>query len=56
MVSESGLFMLLDKSKKPKALELKKILYTEVLPSIRKTGEYKVGIEDKLKLRNLTKN
>ena len=55
MISESGLFMLLDKSKKPKALELKKILYTEVLPSIRKTGEYKVGREDKLKLRNLTK-
>ena len=55
MVSESGLYMLLDKSKKIKALELKKILYTEVLPSIRKTGEYKIGKEDKTKLKKLTK-
>ena len=55
MISESGLFMLLDKSKKPKALELKRILYTNVLPSIRKTGEYKVNKEDKLKLKKLTK-
>ena len=38
MISESGLYMLLDKSKKPKAIELKRILYTEVLPSIRQTG------------------
>ena len=55
MISEVGLFMLLDKSKKPKALELKKILYTKVLPSIRKTGEYKVDKEDKIKLKKLTK-
>ena len=55
MISEVGLFMLLDKSKKTKALELKKILYTKVLPSIRKTGEYKVNKEDKLKLKKLTK-
>ena len=55
MISEVGLFMLLDKSKKPKAIELKKILYTKVLPSIRKTGEYKVDKEDKLKLKKLTK-
>jgi prophage antirepressor-like protein len=55
MVSESGLFMLLDKSKKSKALALKRILYTEVLPSIRKTGEYKLNKVDKLKLKKLTK-
>ena len=55
MISEVGLFMLLDKSKKTKALELKKILYTKVLPSIRKTGEYKANKEDKIKLKNLTK-
>ena len=55
MISESGLYMLLDKSKKPKAIELKRILYTEVLPSIRKTGEYKSSKEDKLKLKKLTK-
>ena len=55
MISESGLFMLLDKSEKPKAVELKKILYTNILPSIRKTGKYSVNSVDKLKLRNLTK-
>ena len=55
MVSESGLYMILDKSNKPKALELKRIIYTEVLPSIRKTGEYKVDNKEKLKLRKLTK-
>ena len=54
MISEVGLFMLLDKSKKPKALELKKILYTKVLPSIRKTGDYKSNKEDKIKLKKLT--
>ena len=55
MISEVGLFMLLDKSKKPKALELKKILYTKVLPSIRKTGDYKSDKADKLKFKKLTK-
>ena len=55
MISEAGLFMLLDKSKKPKAIELKKILYTQVLPSIRKIGKFTVNSEDKLKLKKLTK-
>jgi len=55
MISESGLYMLLDKSKKPKAMELKRILYTEVLPSIRQTGAYKVNKEDRIKLKKLTK-
>ncbi len=55
MVSEIGLFMLLDKSKKTKALELKRMIYTEVLPSIRKTGEYSVNKKEQLKLKKLTK-
>jgi prophage antirepressor-like protein len=55
MVSEVGLFMLLDKSTKPIAIELKNILYTNVLPSIRKTGKYSVNSEDKIKLKKLTK-
>jgi prophage antirepressor-like protein len=55
MISESGLFMLLDKSEKPKAIELKRILYSNVLPSIRKTGKFSVNSEDKLKLKKLTK-
>jgi len=55
MVSEAGLFMLLDKSQKPKALELKRVLYTNVLPSIRQSGKFSVNSEDKLKLKKLTK-
>jgi prophage antirepressor-like protein len=55
MVSEVGLFMLLDKSKKTKAVELKRMIYTEVLPSIRKTGEYIVNKKEQIKLKKLTK-
>ena len=55
MISESGLFMLLDKSEKPKAVALKRILYSNVLPSIRKTGKFSVNSVDKVKLKKLTK-
>jgi len=55
MISEAGLFILLNKSRKPYAEKLKTEIFTKVLPSIRKTGEYKVGKEDKLKLKKLTK-
>ena len=55
MISEAGLFMLLDKSEKPKAVALKRILYTKVLPSIRKIGKFSVNSDDKLKLKKLTK-
>ena len=55
MVSESGLFILLDKSEKPKAVALKRILYSNVLPSIRKTGKFSVNSVDKSKLKKLTK-
>ena len=55
MISESGLFILLNKSRKPFAEKLKTEIFTKVLPSIRKTGEYKVNKEDKIKLKNLTK-
>lgn len=54
MISESGLFMLLDKSEKPKAIELKRILYGDILPSIRKTGKYIVNSADRIKLKKLT--
>lgn len=55
MISEAGLYLLLNKSRKPYAEQLKTELYTKVLPSIRKTGEYKVDSADKLKLKKLTK-
>ena len=55
MISEAGLFILLNKSRKPYAEKLKTEIFTKVLPSIRKTGDYKSGKEDKLKLKKLTK-
>jgi prophage antirepressor-like protein len=55
MISEAGLFILLEKSEKPKAVALKNILYSNVLPSIRKTGKFSVNSVDKVKLKKLTK-
>jgi prophage antirepressor-like protein len=55
MISEAGLFILLNKSRKPYAEKLKTEIFTKVLPSIRKTGEYSVNKSDKLKLKKLTK-
>ena len=55
MISEAGLYLLLNKSNKPYAKQLLEKFFTEVLPSIRKTGEYKVNNADKLKLKKLTK-
>ena len=55
MISEAGLYLLLNKSNKPYAKQLLEKFFTEVLPSIRKTGEYKVNSIDKLKLKKLTK-
>jgi len=55
MINESGLFLLLNKSRKPYAEKLKTELYTKVLPALRKRGEYKLDYKDKLKLKKLTK-
>jgi prophage antirepressor-like protein len=55
MISEAGLFILLNKSRKPYAETLKNEIFTKVLPSIRKTGDYKSDKKDKLKLKKLTK-
>jgi len=55
MINESGLYVLLSKSNKIIAKKLMEKLFIDILPSLRKTGEYKVGREDKLKLKKLTK-
>ena len=47
MISESGLYLLLSKSRKPLAVELKKELYGKILPAIRKKGKYKLNKEDR---------
>ncbi len=41
-VSESGLYALVMNSRKPKALDFKRWIRKEVLPTIRKTGKYSV--------------
>jgi prophage antirepressor-like protein len=45
IVSESGLYSLIFKSRKPEAKAFSKWVRSEVLPSIRKTGSYSVKIE-----------
>jgi prophage antirepressor-like protein len=41
-VTESGLYRLIFKSRKPAAKRMKKWVFSEVLPSIRKTGSYSI--------------
>ena len=55
MINESGVYLLLSKSSKKIAKQLMENLFIDILPSIRKTGEYKVDSADKLKLKKLTK-
>lgn len=45
-ISEQGLYFFLNRSDKPKALPMQKWVAGEVLPSIRKTGNYAVGKDD----------
>ena len=53
-INEAGLYKLIMKSKKPAAQKFQEFVCEEVLPSIRKTGEYKLEeykkiIEEKTK-------
>jgi len=54
MISEAGIFTILDKSTKPMAIELRQKLLSNVLPSIRKNGKYEATLDDKLKIKKLT--
>lgn len=45
IVNESGLYSLILKSRKPEARRFKKWVTSEVLPAIRKTGQYRVATE-----------
>ena len=45
-VSESGLYTLIFKSRKPEAKRFRKWVTSEVLPSIRKTGSYTVSQDE----------
>jgi len=55
MISEGGLYLLLNKSKKPLAVELKRELYTKILPDIRKYGKFEVSKNDKEELNKMNK-
>lgn len=47
VLSEAGMYFFLNRSDKPKALPLQKLVAGEILPSIRKTGSYSApGVKD----------
>lgn len=46
VASESGMYCLVLRSRKPQAKEFRKWVTSEVLPSIRKTGKYQVTSDD----------
>ncbi len=43
VISESGLYSLIFKSRKPEAKKFRKWITSEVIPSLRKTGSYAMG-------------
>jgi prophage antirepressor-like protein len=43
MLSESGLYALIFKSRKPEAKKFRKWITVEVIPSLRRTGKYEMG-------------
>jgi prophage antirepressor-like protein len=45
IISESGLYALIFKSRKPQAKAFRKWVTSEVLPALRKTGTYSLGVE-----------
>lgn len=53
IINESGLYAVILRSDKPQAKAFRKWVTSEVLPSIRKTGEYKVKPTDELRRKNV---
>jgi len=43
LISEGGLYRLLCQSKKPEAANFEKWVFDDVLPTLRETGQYKLG-------------
>ena len=52
-IDESGLYKLLTNSKKDLAQKFRDDVFSNILPTIRKTGKY--NVEDKNKLKELNK-
>jgi hypothetical protein len=55
MTNETGIYMILTKSKKQVAKKFRDSLYQDIIPKLRDQGEYKFNVADKKKLNNLTK-
>jgi prophage antirepressor-like protein len=54
-INESGLYQLLSNSTKPIASKFRDELFIDILPSIRKTGIYKIKAKDNKKLKKLNR-
>jgi len=54
-INEAGLYLLLSQSSKPVAKELSRMLFTDVLPDIRKTGKFALNTTDRKGMNKLTK-
>lgn len=52
VVNESGLYYMIMRSNKPNAKLFQKVVYTDILPSIRKTGSYTIDNKYKFILEN----
>ena len=52
-VNEAGLYQLLSNSTKSIAKKFKEELFTDILPSIRKTGNYQITTEKNKKLKEI---
>jgi len=55
MISESGMFLILSKSNKDNAKQLMEKLYTDVLPSLRKSSKFILDKSEKKEMNKLTK-
>ena len=53
-INEAGLYLLLSQSSKPVAKELSKMLFTNVLPEIRKSGKFALNTTEKKSMNKLT--
>jgi prophage antirepressor-like protein len=54
-INEAGLYQLLSNSYKPIAIQFRNELFTNILPTIRKTGIYKMKEHDNNKLKEINK-
>jgi len=53
MTNETGIYLILTKSKKKIAKEFRDSLYQDILPTLREKGEYKFSLTDRKKLNNV---